>query len=60
MSDIIRLPLHAAWISRGCSSNYLTFAIADVSIEASLFDTLALPTPSDWSNPGFSGESRAE
>ena len=38
----------------------MTVAIADVSIAANLLDTVAVLAPSDWGNPGFSGESRAE
>ncbi len=33
---------------------------ADVSVAASLIGAVTLLAPSDWSDPGFFGESRAE
>ena len=58
--DSVRLPLHAAWVSRGRCSSCMAFATVKTSIGARLTDTVALPAPSDWGNTGFSGESRAE
>lgn len=37
-----------------------TSATAEASIAARLTNTVAVLAPSDWGNPGFSGESRAE
>ena len=60
VSDIVHLPLHAAWIGWGSCSSCLAFTTAEASIAARLTNTVAVLAPSDWGNPGFSGESRAE
>lgn len=60
VSDIVHLPLHAAWIGWGSCSSCLAFATAEASIAARLTNTVALLAPSAWCNHGFSGESGAE